>query len=265
MVTDRKCRTATHGASRIRQGEVLSRFRLESLTRKIQRRKGSPVDKLHVASACLSRQYGDPRHHNKSDPLDELIFIILSAKTVEASYLRTYDALKNAFGDWFCILDAPRGSVADIISSGGLSEKKEVQIRALLNDIEERTGAKGLNMLSRMSTKEAEEFLTSLPGVGLKTARCVLMYSLDRDVFPVDTHVRRVLSRLGIIRFERLSDKVQNSIQKRVPSEIRYKLHVNLVAHGRAICRARNPLCNSCVVSDICKYFADHLFSMAAQ
>jgi endonuclease III len=186
-----------------------------------------------------------------------LIFIILSAKTAEASYLRTYDALKNAFDDWFHILDTPRGSVAHIISSGGLSDKKEAQIRALLDDIKERTGAEGLNLLSKMSTNEAEEFLTSLPGVGLKTARCVLMYSLGREVFPVDTHVRRVLSRLGIIRFERLSDKVQNSIQKRVPSEIRYKLHVNLVAHGRAICRARNPLCNSCVLSDICKYYAD--------
>ena len=234
------------------------------MTRKIQRRKGSPADKLHVASARLSRQYGDPRHHNKSDPLDELIFIILSAKTAEASYLRTYDALKNAFGDWFRILDAPRGSVAHIISSGGLSEKKEAQIRALLSDIEERTGAKHLNMLSKMSTKQAEEFLTSLSGVGLKTARCVLMYSLDRDVFPVDTHVRRVLSRLGIIRFERLSDKVQNSIQERVPSELRYKLHVNLVAHGRAICRARKPRCNSCVLSNICTYYDNRLWSTAA-
>lgn len=235
------------------------------MTGKIRRRKGSLAKKTYLVSARLSSQYGDPRHYNKSDPLDELIFIILSAKTAEASYLRTYDALKNAFDDWFHILDTPRGSVAHIISSGGLSDKKEAQIRALLDDIKERTGAEGLNLLSKMSTNEAEEFLTSLPGVGLKTARCVLMYSLDRDVFPVDTHVRRVLSRLGIIRFERLSDKVQNSIQERVPSEIRHKLHVNLVAHGRAICRAHNPLCNSCVLSDICKYYADYLFSMAAR
>ena len=227
------------------------------MTRKTQRRNGSPVNKSYLASARLSRQYGDPRHYNKKDPLDELIFIILSAKTTEASYLRTYDALKNAFDDWFHILDTRRGVVAHIISSGGLSYKKEDQIRALLDDVKGRTGAEGLNLLSKMSTNEAEEFLTSLPGAGLKTARCVLMYSLGREVFPVDTHVRRVLSRLGIIRFERLSDKVQNSIQKRVPSEIRYKLHVNLVAHGRAICRARNPLCNSCVLSDICKYYAD--------
>ena len=235
------------------------------MTRKIQRRSGSVVGKAYLASTRLSRQYGDPRHYNKSDPLDELIFIILSAKTTEASYLRTYDALKNAFDDWFHILDTPRGVVARIISSGGLSDKKEAQIRALLDDIRRRTRAESLNLLSEMSTNQAEEFLTSLPGVGLKTARCVLMYSLGREVFPVDTHVRRVLSQLGIIRFERLSDKVQNSIQERVPSKLRYKLHINLVAHGRAICRARNPLCNSCVLSNICKYYADHLFSMAAQ
>lgn len=227
------------------------------MTRKIQCRDNS-LDQSYLVSSRLSKEYGDPRHYNKSDPLDELIFIILSAKTTEASYLRTYDALKNAFDDWFHIHDTPHGFVAHIISSGGLSDKKEAQIRALLDDIKERTGAEGLNLLSNMSTNEAEEFLISLPGVGLKTARCVLMYSLGREVFPVDTHVRRVLSRIGIIRFERLSDKVQNSIQERVPSELRYKLHINLVAHGRAICRAHKPLCNSCVLSDICTYYADH-------
>jgi len=226
---------------------------------KTQSRKVPSVKEMRIISAKLSSEYGDPRHHNKSDPLDELIFIILSAKTAEASYLRTYDALKNAFDDWFRILDTPLGSVARMIRSGGLSEKKEGQIRALLNDIEERTGAKDLNLLSNMSTNEVEEFLTCLPGVGLKTARCVLMYSLDREVLPVDTHVRRVLSRLGIIRFERLSDKVQNSIQKKVPPELRYKLHVNLVAHGRAICRAHKPRCGSCILSDLCTYYRSHL------
>ena len=226
------------------------------MTGKIHNRKRFQTDKSYRVSARLSRQYGDPSHHNKSDPLDELIFIILSAKTTEALYVRTYDALKKAFDNWFQVLDTPRGAVAHIISFGGLSEKKEAQIRALLADVKRRTGTEDLNSLSEMSTGEAENFLTSLSGVGLKTARCVLMYSLHRDVFPVDTHVRRILSRLGIIRFERLSDGVQNSIEERIPSEIRYKLHVNLVAHGRAVCRARNPLCNSCVISDVCKYYA---------
>lgn len=228
------------------------------MTGKTRRRNGSTAERICLVSARLSSQYSDPRHYNKSDPLDELIFIILSAKTAEVSYLRTYDALKNAFDDWFDILGTPRGSVAHIISSGGLSGKKEAQIRALLDDIKRQTGTEGLSLLSKMSTNEAEEFLTSLPGVGLKTARCVLMYSLDRDVFPVDTHVRRVLSRLGIVRFERLSDKVQNSIQERMPSELRYRLHVNLVAHGRAICCAREPRCNYCVLSDICAYYDNH-------
>ncbi len=226
------------------------------MTGKIRRRNRPRVDKLHLVSARLSKQYGDPRHHNKSDPLDELIFIILSGKTTESSYLRTYDALKNAFGDWFHILETPRGTVARIISSGGLSEKKEAQIRALLAEVKKRTRTEGLKPLSEMGTGRAEDFLASLPGVGLKTARCVLMYSLERDVFPVDTHVRRVLSRLGFIRFERLSDRVQNSIQEVVPPQIRYKLHVNLVAHGRAVCHARNPICNSCALSDVCKYYA---------
>ena len=212
---------------------------------------------LREAATLLSSRYGDPRLHNKDRPLDELIFIILSVKTTESSYLRTYQALKNAFDDWFEILETPPGSVACIIASGGLAEKKEGQIRSLLKEIRSRSGENILTSLSQVRTGKAEAFLISLPGVGLKTARCVLMYSLRREVFPVDTHVRRVLARLGVIRFQRLTDRVQNTIQDRIPADIRYKLHVNLVAHGRDICRARKPECSVCILKDMCAYYSD--------
>ena len=216
-------------------------------------------DRRHKDSLCrisdrLSEEYGDPRLGNKEDPLDELVFIILSAKTAERSYLRTYDALKKAFPIWFDILDAPDGAVASAIALGGLANKKETQIRALLSAIRDHPGPNGLSLLADLDNAEAEVFLTSLPGVGLKTARCVLMYSLGRGVFPVDTHVRRVLSRLGVISHERLTDGVQNSIQRTVPTDSRYKLHVNLVAHGRAVCTAQNPRCGSCILNDVCEY-----------
>lgn len=210
---------------------------------------------LEEVSARLSAEYGDPRLHNKSNPLDELIFIILSAKTAEHSYLRTYRALRKAFRPWSMILDAPPGSVARVIAEGGLAEKKETQIRALLEAVRERTGRVSLSFLSKMGAEQSEGFLTSLPGVGLKTARCVVMYSLGREAFPVDTHVRRVLSRLGVIEFQRLTDRVQDAIQKVIPREVRYRLHVNLVAHGRAVCTARDPLCRDCVLNDVCAYY----------
>lgn len=204
----------------------------------------------------LSRKYGDPRLHNKSNALSELIFIILSAKTSESSYLRTYRALRNRFPNWFDLLSTPRGTVSRIIEAGGLSRRKEDQIRSLLEEIRVHAEKRNnLALLSRMATKSAERFLTSLPGVGLKTARCVLMYSENRAVFPVDTHVRRIMHRLGIMEVLRLTDSVQDSIQGRVPPSVRYKLHVNLVAHGRATCRSRMPLCDACVVNDMCGYF----------
>jgi endonuclease III len=203
----------------------------------------------------LSREYNNPRLHNKRNPLDELIFILLSSKTSEKSYLSTYLALRKAFKNWFDVLDSPPGAVSRIIVEGGLSNKKEKQLRSLLKEI--RTTSKGgtLSFLSKMSTKDAEYYLTSLPGVGLKTARCVLMYSFSRDVFPVDTHVRRILSRLGVANQRRLTDPAQNSIQEAIPIGVRYALHVNLVAHGRAVCKARDPLCSSCVIRDMCSYY----------
>ncbi len=210
---------------------------------------------LRRVARILSEAYGNPRHHNKDDPLDELVFILLSAKTTERSYLKTYETLKSTFPNWFSILDAAPGSVARLITAGGLSRKKEAQLRALLMEIQNRTGKPRLSLVAKLRGAEAERFLSSLPGVGLKSARCVLMYSLGRAVFPVDTHCRRVLSRLGLISFRRLTDNVQNEIQSGIPSDLRYSLHVNLVAHGREVCRARNPLCSQCRLSQYCEYY----------
>ena len=184
------------------------------------------------------------------------MFILLSAKTTERSYLRTYRALRRRFGNWFDVLRSPVGTVAETIREGGLSTKKESQLRALLTEIDSRIGREQFAELNCRSTNEATRLLVTLPGVGLKSARCVLIYSLGRRVFPVDTHCRRVMSRLGVIRFERLTDAAQNRIQGLVPPTIRYDLHVNLVAHGRAVCTARSPLCAACVLNSRCPYYA---------
>lgn len=226
------------------------------------RQPGSPLlwrkkpSRVRELSRRLSARYGDSRLHNKKNPLDELIFIILSAKTSESSYLLTYRALRDKFDNWYDILKSPKGSVAKLIALGGLSAKKEGQIRGVLEEIEKKTGRKDLGFLADVSTAKAEKFLTSLPGVGLKTARCVLMYSEGRRVFPVDTHVKRVLSRLGLIHPQTLTVEVQDSIQRIIPPNVRYKLHVNLVSHGRSTCRARQPLCDACPVSDMCEFYA---------
>lgn len=210
---------------------------------------------LRWASHRLRQKYKSPRHHNKKDPLDELVFILLSAKTTEASYLRTYGALRKRFHRWFDLLDTPVGTVAALIHEGGLSVKKEGQLRSLLIEVQTSIGRSDFAKIRSQSTWEATRVLAALPGIGLKSARCVLMYSLGREVFPVDTHCRRVLSRLGAIPFERLTDSVQDKIQELVPPSIRYDLHVNLVAHGRIVCTARGPRCSACILKARCAYF----------
>ena len=229
--------------------------RLSQASRRGRERPDRVTALLRWASRLLKRQYRSPRHHNRSDPLDELVFILLSAKTTERSYLRTYEALRRRFDDWFDILGSQIGTVASTIHEGGLSVKKERQLRALLTEVDTEIGREAFAKIRSCSTPEATRMLAGLPGVGLKSARCVLMYSLGREVFPVDTHCRRVMARLGVIRFERLTDSVQDKIQEMVPRPIRYDLHVNLVAHGRTVCTAREPRCSACVLNSRCAYF----------
>jgi endonuclease III len=214
----------------------------------------NPQSRIPQIAARLSERYGDPRLHNKNDALDELVFIILSAKTTERSYLRTYDALHSRFPDWFDILDAPPVEVGALLASGGLATKKERQIRAVLQRLRDLGVSDLAGRLGRLDDKAAEKFLEELPGIGRKSARCILMYSFGREVFPVDTHVARVLSRLGVFQRRRLTDAVQDRIQSLVSPEFRSSLHVSLVAHGRAICKPFNPDCASCCIRDLCKY-----------
>jgi len=219
-------------------------------------RRSTGAARIGALSRALKKAYGSPRLHNKKNPLDELIFIVLSAKTAERTYLQTYSELRRRFPQWWAILQSPGGAVASVIASGGLAVKKEGQLRGLLQTLEAEMGTRRLSSLRTKSTAELESLLLKLPGIGLKSARCVLMYSLNRPVFPVDTHCRRVLERLGVVEPRRLSEAVQNGIQDLVPIRIRYDLHVNLVAHGRAVCHAQLPNCPSCPVRRDCAYYA---------
>lgn len=209
---------------------------------------------LRIAQT-LSSTYDDPRLGNKDDPLDELFYIILSAKTPESSFSRTYEALRSQFRDWFVILRSPPGTVASLIQLGGLSRKKEAQIRGLLHALDDWDAKNLRAALEPLDDASAEELLCQLPGVGLKTARCVLVYSLGRSVFPVDAHTNRVLTRLGFTRGGRITNLVQDELQAIVPPKMRYSLHVNLVAHGRATCLAGLPACERCVVASDCPRF----------
>jgi len=208
--------------------------------------------RLREIESRLRARYGQPRHHNPEDPLDDLVFVALSRMTQEVKYLRTYDALREALPTWGEVRDAPERQLRGLLSDAGLSTTKASHLKALLAEIERRHGALDLRHLAAQTDEEIEAYLTSLPGVGRKTARCVMLYALDRAVCPVDTHVWRVMQRLGFAPTGARSEGRSRALEGTMPADVRASLHVTLIAHGRAVCRATAPLCDRCVLADLC-------------
>ncbi|KAF0203875.1 MAG: Base excision DNA repair protein HhH-GPD [Gallionellaceae bacterium] len=207
-------------------------------------------------AAALKNRYRDFNHYNCKDPLDELLFIICSTKTGEASYRSTFSSLKEAFPTHLQIAEAPAEYIARPIVSGGLSNQKAKAIRELFDIIVGKFGEPTLKPLRKMSDAEAEAFLLSLPGVGKKVARCVLMYSLDRQVFPVDTHCWRIARRLGWVRptqkDKHCAPRDMDRLQSKIPPELRYSLHVNMISLGREVCTPSAPRCDECPTAVWC-------------
>jgi endonuclease III len=199
------------------------------------------------------RVYGDSRHFNRANPLEELVFIILSAQTESYSYIPLFKAFKKRFPTARSFAKASTASIASAIRRGGLADKKATQIKGAFKKIQADTGKLSLSFLSKLSDKEVESYLTSLPGVGVKSARCIMLYSLDRKVFPVDTHVWRICRRLGLTpSVPKPTPTMEKALEVKVPPEIRYTLHVNMVSHGREICTTYWPKCDRCMLSNIC-------------
>src|ERR1039457_3887909 len=198
-----------------------------------------PSSILGVAAA-LKKHYHDFNHYNLKEPLDELQFIICSTRTDEGSYRSTFRSLKETFPTHLRIAEASAEYIARPIASGGLSNQKAKAIRNLFDVIVGKFGEPTLKPLRKMCDKDAEAFLLSLQGVGKKVARCVLMYSLGRQVFPVDTHCWRIARRIGCVRptqkDKHCAPRDMDRLQSKIPPELRYSLHVNMISLGREIC-----------------------------
>jgi len=224
--------------------------------RKYVRLSTKPPKYAVEIAAGLKKRYLDFDHYNLKDPLDELLFIMCSTKTEEASYRNSFRALKESFPTHNAIAAADTVSIARAIVSGGLSNLKAKAIRNLLDAVVARFGEPSLKSLRSMKEDEAEDFLMSLPGVGKKIARCVLMYSLGRNVFPVDTHCWRIARRLGWVRPTQkdghCAPRDMDRLQSKIPLKLRHSLHVNMVSLGREICTAIAPKCGKCPLVDWC-------------
>ncbi len=203
----------------------------------------------------LAREHGAPDLGNKADPLDELIYIALTRQTHEKNALRTWEALVTAYPTWEMLLNASEAEVAGVIADGGFSRQKARWIQQSLRLIKERSGTLSLDFLEDLADREAEQFLCSLPGINTKSAKCVLMYSLERDVLPVDTHVRRVSERLGLLQAGVTSKRAHEQLEAAVPPRWRFAYHVGAVVHGRQVCTVVRPRCGKCVLRDSCNYY----------
>ena len=185
--------------------------------------------------------------------LDELVVTVLSQHTSDINRDRAFTRLKERFPTWDQVLTAPVEEVADAIRPGGIAEVKSRRIQEILREIETRQGSLDLDHLTGLSDEQVESYLCSLPGVGPKTAACVLVFSMGRAAFPIDTHVHRIVKRLGWVADNASAERVHRELTPKVPPDIRYDLHVAFIEHGRKICKPRLPRCTDCVVLDLCE------------
>ena len=177
---------------------------------------------------------------------------VLSQHTSDLNTARAFGSLKERFPTWRSVKDAEPRELTDAIRSGGLAETKSVRIQRILAEIEEREGSLDLRRLNELDDQEVERYLVSLPGVGPKTAACVLLFSMNRPAFPVDTHVHRVARRLGLIPLEATAEQAHRLLEPGIAPQLRYEFHMQLIKHGREVCKPARPLCNECVLFDLC-------------
>jgi endonuclease-3 len=224
-------------------------------------RKGSPARRRAVARtpqralealARLEKAYGRPRNGDRRPPLDELILTVLSQNTNDRNRDRAYALLRGRYPEWADVLAATDRSVASTIKAGGLANQKAARIRRILEQIQEERGELDLEFLRRWPVKKAGEYLGKFKGVGEKTVNCVLLFSMNKRAFPVDTHIHRIALRLGLAPEGADAAEAHRLMHQLVPERDYFPAHMNLIRLGREICRARNPACADCMLLDLC-------------
>jgi endonuclease-3 len=202
----------------------------------------------------LERVYGVPENSRRSDPLDMLIGIILSQATSDTNSHRTFAALKRRFPDWDAALRARESTIARTIQSGGLANQKAAVIKSLLRQIKQERGALDLAFLHDLTPAAAVQYLSQFRGIGPKTIACTLLFACRIEVFPLDTHIFRILRRVGLIPQKCTDRRAHEIMNALVPPGKFYSFHVTLIRHGRALCRPREPLCTRCPIVEYCDY-----------
>jgi endonuclease-3 len=212
--------------------------------------------KPHEVIERLRGLYGQPEWRPHGDATAELVLTLLSQNTSDTNSGRAFSRLLQRFPDWQSVIEAPLAEVEEAIRPGGLAPTKAPRLQAMLAEVKARTGGFDLAFLRDLADDEAREWLRTLPAVGPKTAACVLLFGLGKPGLPVDTHVFRVASRLGLVEEKLGPEKAQTLLEKTVPPADHFAFHILLIRHGRHTCYARNPNCADCPLRPNCPYAA---------
>ena len=211
-------------------------------------------NQIRTINDLLIKRFGVPERSKKTpEPVDLIIATILSQNTNDRNSYKAYKNLKEKYASWEDVAKLRASQIEKIIKVAGLGKQKSKAIKNLLGNLVKEREKVSLDHLKKMNNEDVLKELTSHSGIGVKTASCVLLFSLMRNVCPVDTHVHRTLNRIGIVKTN-MPDKTFSAINKDFPENIAHSFHTNLIRLGREICKPAKPLCKICPVNKICKY-----------
>ncbi len=212
------------------------------------------IKAIKQINKLLVKQFGiPPRAEKLPKPIDLLIATILSQNTNDTNSYKAYQNLRKKYPTWEDARKAKRVSIEKEIKIAGLGLQKSKAIKNLLTELHKKEKSYSLSRVTKATSKEAIEYLTKFNGIGVKTASCVLLFALDRDICPVDTHVHRTLNRIGLVK-TKTPDKTFLEINENFPPKIAHSFHTNLIRLGREYCTPKNYKCGKCPLKSICKF-----------
>ena len=203
----------------------------------------------------LRSLYGEKSWRKEKDLVGLLVRTILSQNTNDRNRDRAYQSLWQKFPSWDLVLKAPVKEIEQAIRPAGLSRQKSRRIKEILKKIQAEQGKLDLSFLARLPEKQAKKYLLGFKGIGEKTASVLLLFGLGKSTFPVDTHILRISKRLGLVPKNADGKKAHQILGEMVPEKMAYELHLNLIEHGRNLCRARKPNCPLCPLKPRCEYY----------
>jgi len=220
-------------------------------------------EKIKKVNDILVNHFGIPQRPKKlPNPLDTLIATILSQNTNDRNSYQAYLNLKQKYKNWNNLADISRTDIEKTIKVAGLGKQKSATIKSLISSLQKKTGKVDLLQIKKMSDDEILGELTSINGIGVKTASCVLLFSLDRNICPVDTHVHRTLNRIGLVKTN-APEKTFKQIKIFLPDGVAHQFHTNLIKLGREICKPAKPICSICPLLKECGFKSKNMDSVS--